>query len=140
MTMSRAGLPAGTLPPDEMAQYEVAFPLQIATQGRVAVAAYADHVEQMIEQVLFTAPGERVNRPDFGCGVLQMVFGPNAETQAAATQFLVLSALQRWLGDAIRVEAVVVAPDEGTLSITIQYVLLQTGQQRAQTFTPPGAA
>jgi phage baseplate assembly protein W len=125
-------------PPSELTRYDVAFPLQIAAQGRVAGAAYDDHVAQMIEQVLFTSPGERVNRPEFGCGVLQMVFGPNSDTQAAAAQFLVLSNLQRWLGDVIQPESVTVTADDSRLGIDIQYTLRATGDRRSQRFTPPG--
>ena len=65
-----------------------------------------DHIRDLIEQVLFTAPGERVNRPNFGSGLLQLVFAPNSDELAAATQFLVQGALQQWLGDLIQVEGV----------------------------------
>jgi uncharacterized protein len=126
-------------PPEELARFDVAFPLSVAPQGRVAGADYDDHVAQMIEQVLFTAPGERVNRPDFGCGVLQMVFGPDAEAQAAAAQFLVLSNLQRWLGEVIQVQAVTVQAADSTLAIDIQYLVRALGEWRTRRFSAPGS-
>lgn len=125
--------PADT-PPAELRRYDVAFPFHVEAHGRVAAAHYDEHVAQMIEQVLFTAPGERVNRPDFGCGVLQMVFGPDAEAQAAATQFLVLSSLQRWLGEVIQVQAVTVQSRDSRLDILIQYVIRPTGEARTRRF------
>jgi len=84
----------------------------------------------MIEQVLFTSPGERVNRPDFGTGVMQLVFAPNSPELAAATEFTIQGALQQWLGDVIKVEAVNVESQESTLRITVQYVI-RRNQQRA---------
>ena len=84
----------------------VDFPFHFDSRGRTAETADDDHVRDLIEQVLFTAPGERVNRPDFGSGLLQLVFAPNSAELAAATQFLVQGALQQWLGDLIEVRAV----------------------------------
>jgi uncharacterized protein len=133
-------LVAGTAaPPSEVARFDVAFPLHVEAHGRVAGATYDDHVAQMIEQVLFTSPGERVNRPDFGCGVLQMVFGPDAEAQAAAAQFLVLANLQRWLGDVVVVQSVTVQAQDSTLAIAIQYVVRATGQASTRTFAITGS-
>ena len=75
-------------------------------RGRTAATSDDDHIRDMIEQVLFTTPGERVNRPTFGSGLLQLVFAPNSDALAATTQFLVQSALQQWLGEVIAVEDV----------------------------------
>src|SRR6266852_4362067 len=80
------------------------FPFHVDQRGRSATTDADDHVRDLIEQVLFTTPGERVNRPDFGCGLLQLVFMPNSDVLSAATQFLVQGALQRWLSDVIQVE------------------------------------
>ena len=79
----------------------IAYPYSFDGRGRTAQANDDDHIREMIEQVLFTAPGERVNRPDFGCGLLQMVFAPNGSELATATQFLVQGALQQAVGDVI---------------------------------------
>ncbi len=108
----------------------IQFPFQIDGRGRTAGATDEDHIRQMIEQVLFTSPGERVNRPDFGTGVMQLVFAPNSPELAAATEFTIQGALQQWLGDVIKVEAVDVESQESTLRITVQYVI-RRNQQRA---------
>ena len=81
------------------------FPFHVDGRGRSAETAEDDHIRDMIFQVLFTNPGERVNRPDFGCGVKQLVFMPNSDALATATQFLVQGSLQRWLdcGDSGRI-------------------------------------
>ena len=82
----------------------IAYPFQFDKRGRTASATDPDHVRDMIEQLLFTAPGERVNRPDFGSGLRQMVFAPNRIEVAATLQFTLKAALQRWLGDVLVVE------------------------------------
>ena len=79
------------------------FPFHFDGRGRTAATDDDDHIRDMIEQLLFTSPGERVNRPDFGSGLLQLVFAPNSPELAAALQFTMQAALQRWLGDLIDV-------------------------------------
>jgi phage baseplate assembly protein W len=111
------------------------FPYQFDTRGRTASAGADDHIRDMIMQVLFTAPGERVNRPDFGSGLLQLLFAPNSDELATATQFLVQGALQRWLGDLIVAEAVAVESDEGLLRVTVQYTVRRTQQRKVDQFT-----
>ena len=92
-----------------------------------------DHIRDMIEQFLFTNPGERVNRPDFGSGLLQLVFAPNSPELAAALQFTIQAGLQRWLGDLIEVQALEVTSEEATLARRlVQYVVRRTGEQRAK--------
>ena len=113
------------------------FPLHVDGRGRLAVTADDDHVRDMIHQVLFTSPGERVNRPDFGCGLLQMAFMPNSEPLAIATQFTVQSALQRWLGDVIRIERVDVAAEDAVLHVNVVYRRVLDGVQRNATFAQP---
>ena len=88
--------------------------------------------------MLFTAPGERVNRPEFGSGLLQLVFAPNSDELAATTQFLVQGALQQWLGDLIEVEAVQVEAEDPTLRVTVQYVVRRTQKRRPPSFTQEG--
>jgi phage baseplate assembly protein W len=112
----------------------IAWPYRIDGRGRSATASGDDHVRQLIEQVLFTAPGERVNRPTFGCGVLQLIFAPNGDVLAAATQLTVQGALQQWLGDVIRVEAVRVESEDSTLRIAVDYVVLRTAERRTSEF------
>ena len=110
------------------------YPFQFDTLGRTAEASDPEYVRGLIEQVLFTAPGERVNRPDFGTGVMQMVFAPNREELAGASQFLVQSGLQQWLGDLITIDEAEVVPDEAALRITIRYTLRRTGESRRESF------
>ena len=104
-----------------MTQYN--FPYKIDGRGRTAVANEEDHIKQLIKQVLFTSPGERVNRPTFGSGLSQLLFAPNSNELAAATQFLVQGALQQWLGNIIHVEAVRISNEEATLHVLVQYVI-----------------
>jgi len=108
----------------------IAYPFRIDGRGRTATASDEPHIRQMIEQVLFTSPGERVNRPTFGTGIMQLIFAPNSPELATATEFMIQGALQQWLGDVIQVEAVDVASQESTLRITVQY-LVRRNQQRA---------
>ncbi|KGI70673.1 GPW/gp25 family protein [Mycolicibacterium rufum] len=105
------------------------FPYHVGTTGRTADTTYPDHVRDMIEQLLFTRPGERVNRPDFGCGLLDLVFEPNSPELAAALQVSAEGALTRWLGDVITVEELTVTTEDATLRIVVRYTLLATGEQ-----------
>jgi hypothetical protein len=107
----------------------LAFPYAIDPRGRSAEVGDDDHVRQMIEQVLFTTPGERVNRPDFGCGLLQIAFAPNSDTLAAALQMTVQSALQQWLGPLIAIESVEIQNQDATLTVQVRY-LLRSNQRR----------
>lgn len=114
---------------------EIAFAYGIDARGRTAGAGEDEHVRDLIEQVLFTAPGERVNRPDFGSGLLDLVFEPGGEALAAATEQAVQGALQRWLGDRIVVEGVDVAARDGELAITVRYVVHRTEERRTTTLS-----
>jgi hypothetical protein len=114
---------------------DIAYPLRIDGRGRVANVPYETHIRQMIEQVLFTNPGERVNRPDFGCGLMQLIFAPNSDELASATQFLIQGALETWLGDVITPEAVQVENDESRLVVTIQYRIRETQARQVSQFS-----
>jgi phage baseplate assembly protein W len=116
----------------------IAFPLAVATAGGTAEADPDAHVLQMIEQLLFTSPGERVNRPDFGSGLLQLVFAPNSGELAAALQFSMQAALQQWLGDVIEVRALEVTADEATLRVDLRYLVRGTGAEQVATLTRGG--
>ena len=91
-------------------------------------------MRDLVEELLFTAPGERVNRPTFGCGLLQLVFAPNSTELAAATQFIVQGSLQQWLGELIQVEAVNVESQESTLRVRVDYILRRTQQKQTASF------
>jgi Bacteriophage baseplate protein W len=110
-------------------------PFHVGASGRSADTDADDHVYDLIFQVLFTSPGERVNRPEFGCGLKQMVFLPNSDALATATQQLVAGSLQRWLGEVIAVEKVEVQPIESTLSVKVTYVRRDLGERREDVFT-----
>jgi len=109
----------------------VDFPYRVDGRGRTADTGADDHIRDLIEQVLFTAPGERVMRPEFGSGLLALVFEPGGPELVATTQHVVQGALQQELGSLIAVDSVQVAQDEGTLTVSVSYVLLQN-QQRSQ--------
>jgi uncharacterized protein len=96
-----------------------------------------EYLDFMIYQLLFTNPGERVNLPDFGCGVLQMVFRPNSDVLAAASQLLIQGSLQQWLGDVVSVRQLEVTAVDEKLQILLVYVRKDTGQQVQLTFTAP---
>ena len=104
------------------------FPFHLDGRGRTATTGTDDHIRDMITQVLFTDPGERVNRPDFGCGLKSLLFMPNSET-------LVKGSLQLWLQNEIRVEAVEVRAEDSRLEVAVAYSVLETGERRVDVFT-----
>ena len=114
------------------------FPFHFDNLGRTATTSDDDHIRDMIEQLLFTNPGERVNRPDFGSGLLQLVFAPNSPELAATLQFTMQAALQRWLGDLIEVQALEVTSEDSTLRVVLQYLVRRSGEQRMETFEQSG--
>ncbi|MEU6785312.1 GPW/gp25 family protein [Nonomuraea sp. NPDC051941] len=109
------------------------FPFHVDAHGRSATTTDEDHVRDMVEQLLFTIPGERVNRPDFGTGVLRLVFAPNSPELAGAVEYTLQAALQQWLPDDLRVERVDVRAEEGALLVSVAYVLLLTGELNSVT-------
>lgn len=106
----------------------LSFPYGFDPTGRTASSDIARHIEDMVELVLLTSPGERVNRPTFGSGAAQLVFAPNSDTLAAALQQIIKSGLQQWLSDLIQVQSVQVDNNDATLLITVQYTIIQTQQ------------
>lgn len=113
---------------------QIDYPYSINNNGRTSETNEEDHIRDMIEQVLFTSPGERVNRPTFGCGLLKLIFEPNSDVLAASTQSIVQSSLQQWLGDLILVEAVSVSAYESTLEVQVQYVIRKSRQRKVEQF------
>jgi phage baseplate assembly protein W len=114
---------------------QIDFPFHVGLDGRTATTDDDDHIRDLIEQVLFTSPGERVNRPTFGTGLLQLVFSPNNEALAAATQLTVQGALQTWLGDLIQVLKVDVESVDSTVTVTVNYVIRRSQQTQSATFS-----
>jgi len=116
----------------------VDFPLRVDGRGRTATTSDDDHIRDLIEQVLFTAPGERVNRPTFGSGLLRLVFAPNNDALAAATQLTVQGNLQQWLGDLIQVMDVQVEDVDAELRVVVRYLVRRTQEMRVDEFRQAG--
>jgi phage baseplate assembly protein W len=113
------------------------FPYQFDARGRT-LDPLSEYLRQCVEQVLFTSPGERVNLPDFGSGLLQLPFAPNSLELAAATQFSVQGALQKWMGTLIRVHSVVASADGPVLTVTVRFSPLDRDVTEIQTFVYGG--
>ncbi|WP_326538115.1 GPW/gp25 family protein [Pseudorhodoferax sp.] len=113
----------------------IAFPFRIDGRGRSADAARDMHLRGLIEQLLFTMPGERVMRPDFGCGLMQLVFAPNSPELAATVQALVHGSLQQWLGHLLRVDDVSAEATDAALTVQVRYTVLESGQAGLAEFT-----
>src|SRR5262245_28582794 len=100
---------------------DIDFPYRVDRRGRTATTGADDHIRGLIEQVLFTSPGERVNRPEFGCGLLRLVFDPTSPEIAAALEFTIKGALQRWLAEQIEPHGIEVTSEDATLRVTVRY-------------------
>jgi phage baseplate assembly protein W len=111
-----------------------AFPFAIDGSGRVGRASADAQVAQMIEQILFTRPGERPMRPDFGCGIAELLFEPNDELLAGATALRIRAALQRWLADLVDVRRVDVRADDAQLAVAVEWTRLLDGADGATEF------
>jgi uncharacterized protein len=106
------------------------FPYRISADGRTADASLDEHIRHLIGMVLFTAQGERVNRPDFGSGVKQLVFSENSPELANAMQHIILGNLQRWLSELIEVRGVDVKATDSTLAVLVQFRSLESDELR----------
>jgi phage baseplate assembly protein W len=118
----------------------VKYPYRFDSSGRTAQTDLPGHISDMIEQILLTSPGERVNQPTFGCGTAQLVFAPNSDSLAAAQQRVIQASLQRDLSDLIKVNRVDVSAQESTLLITVTYTIIQSQQELTQQFVYGGAS
>lgn len=114
---------------------DIDFPYHFGGRGRTATTDRDNHVRDMIEQLIFTNPGERVNRPEFGSGVLQLVFAPNSPELATTVQFTMQAALQQWLGDVIAVRNLSVSAVDSTLTVTLSYLLRDDGRVQTASFS-----
>jgi hypothetical protein len=113
------------------------YPFRVDARGATAGTTEDEHIRDLIEQVLFTAPGERVNRPTFGSGVLRLVFEPGSDELATATEFVVQGALQQWLAELVEVQAVEVTSEDATLRVAVRYRPRRSAQPRTAVFTRP---
>jgi phage baseplate assembly protein W len=118
----------------ELSVMNIAYPWHFDSRGRTASSDDETHICEMLEQLIFTSPGERVNRPDFGSGILQLVFAANSPELAATLQFTLQGAIQRWLGDLIEVRNLEVASEDATLRVSVQYVIRRTNELRTGRF------
>jgi phage baseplate assembly protein W len=113
---------------------DIAFPFDFDARGRTASCGRDAHIRQMIEMLLFTSPGERVNRPDFGCGLNRLVFEPNSPELASALQFTIQAGLERWLGDLIEVRRLSVESVDSRLHVGLDYLVRRTGTEDSASF------
>jgi phage baseplate assembly protein W len=118
-----------------MPNINIDYPYHIDSRGRTALADTDKHIRDMLEELLFTNPGERVNRPDFGSGLQQLIFAPNSPELAAALQFTLKAAILKWLGDLIELQTLEVISDDSTLSIVISYIVRRTNERQVAQFT-----
>ncbi len=123
-----------------MTRHDYAYPFRIdPLSGQAAQSAYGTHVDQMIRQILLTSPGERIDLPQFGCGLRQLLFAPDSDALQATAQLLVMRSLKDWLSDQISVTQVSVTPGPGDdyseILIQIQYVLIETQTQQVTQIT-----
>lgn len=107
------------------------FPFHFDNRQRTAVTSDDDHIRDLVEQLVLTGPGERVNRPNFGGGLQQLVFAGNSPELAATVQFMIQGNLQQYLSDLIDVEAVQVDAVDASLRVRVDYVVHRTGQRQA---------
>jgi phage baseplate assembly protein W len=108
------------------------YPYRFDHRGRTADTIDDEHIRDMIEQLLFTNPGERVNRPEFGSGLLQMIFKPASPEVAAAVQFTMQASLQQWLGDLIEVQSLEVTSVDSSFRVALSYIVRRTGEARTE--------
>src|SRR6516225_5348715 len=119
---------------DPLVQRFLDYPYSVSSTGVPKLTGTDDHMRDLILQLLFTNPGERVNLPEFGVGVQQLVFAPNSDALRTSAQFLISTGLQRWLSDRIQVNQVLVTSQPGeeeAVSIEIVYTLIATQQRQS---------
>jgi uncharacterized protein len=124
-----------------IARHDYAFPFRIdPASQQTAQTGYAAHVDQMVLQVLLTTPGERVDLPQFGCGLRSLVFAANNDALLATVKLRVIQGLSQWLAGVVNVVDVVLSGDPGgsvlepgAIQVTVTYTLVET--QANQTVT-----
>lgn len=104
------------------------FPYQFDRRGHTAETTFLDHIRDMVEQVMFTSPGERVNRPDFGSGLLQLIHETNSPELAETVKLSVQASLDRWLGDVIEVADLQAESVDASLIVLLTYRVRRTGE------------
>lgn len=113
---------------------DIGWPFRFDRRGRTSAADYDEHVSHMVDLLLFTSPGERVMRPDFGCGLLDLVFEPNSPELASTLQVTIYGQIERWLSDVIVVEALSVESEDAIIRVHLVYRVLASGSRRTDVF------
>lgn len=113
----------------------LAFPYRIDLRGNTAANSGDAHIRDLIAQVLFTNPSERVNRPTFGSGLRALLFSPSNDALSAAVQHTVQASLQQWLGDLIQVDTVMIETTDSAMKVTVQYLVRRSQQRQTTQFT-----
>lgn len=134
-----------TAPLSPLPRQDFAYPFRVdSASQQTAQATYPDHVEQMVRQLLLTSPGERVDLPQFGCGLRALVFAPISDALAAAVQLRVLQAVNLWLAGIVTATDVSVltsddnaALEPGTLQVTVSYTVVETQSASSTTVVLP---
>ena len=112
----------------------VGFPFELDNRGYINSPDHETHIRQLMELVLFTSPGERVNRPDFGCGLLELLFADAADPESVVSAYEIEGQLSRWLGEYVDIESLDLVPIDSMLQIRITYRLKQDDQLRVAVF------
>lgn len=120
--------------PDQRNVINIDFPYHVDRYHRTASTSDENHIRDLIEQLLFTTPGERVNRPDFGCGVLSLIFAPNSAELATAMEITIQASIEQWLSDLIDLETLEVTSVDASLYIMVQYFVQSAGESQTATF------
>jgi phage baseplate assembly protein W len=115
----------------------LSFPFRITELGAAATAPRAEVIRQQLEQLLMTIPGERVNRPDFGCGIQRLVFAGAGPETVAAAEYVIATSIRRHLRALVSLDAVRVTVDDSSLFVDILYSVVGTGEERSASFVQP---
>ena len=108
----------------------ISYPYRINSRGKTSVTKSNDeYIREAIEQTLFTMPGERVNRPGFGTGIMSYLFAPAGDETMMALKHMIQSDLQRHLLDLIQVVDVRAKSEDTTIKVTVEYVALDSWEK-----------
>jgi uncharacterized protein len=113
------------------------FPYRIDATGRTLTVDPVQHVADLVELVVMTEPGERVNLPNFGAGVQPLVFGALGGQLVSNTEAMIAGALTQWLDSYIVNQSVTVSAEMASLIIQITYEVRTRGITVTQTITKP---
>jgi uncharacterized protein len=113
----------------------MSFPLRVTELGAVALSTRREVVREQLEQLLLTVPGERVNRPDFGCGIQRLIFDGTDPLALATAEYIISTSVRRYMRELVTLDAVRVTVEDSTVLVDILYTLVGTGEESAVTIT-----